>query len=85
MLEKMEFEEETIERSFTLLGGGESSTMWHPKKEPNDTQKKKKYWKKLCMPKRIKGTMQRNTVLLIKQSERSTLCASLLVTIQFLT
>jgi len=33
MLEKMESEEEIAERSLTSLGGGESSTMWCPKKK----------------------------------------------------
>jgi hypothetical protein len=52
MFEKMEYEEETVERSLTSLGGGESSAMWCPKKKtrkkPNDTQKKEKNIGKIC-------------------------------------
>jgi len=45
MLEKIEYEEENVERSVTSLGGVESLAMWHPKKktrkEPNDTKEGK--------------------------------------------
>ncbi len=50
MLEKVEFEEEMVEPSFTSLGGGESLVMWRPKKkgrkEPSDAHKKEKILEK---------------------------------------
>jgi hypothetical protein len=50
MLEKMEFEENIVEHSLTLLGGGKSLTIQRPKEKgrnkPSDAQKKEKILEK---------------------------------------
>ncbi len=59
MVEKMDFEEKTIEWSLTSLGGGGSSVIWRPRKkvrkEPYDVQKKEKALKELVHAKEDKG------------------------------